>query len=122
MAEKVNDIEDLRQRRKGAGVVELQSSDGHARVVNIEELTADDAEFAAASAYQPVSKRQFGYLSTFSFAVSISGLFSSAATTFFYPLHARGPSSTLWSWLISGAGCMVRPFLELCDSICAYET
>lgn len=113
MAEKANDIQDLRQRRQGAGVLQLQGPDGHARVVNLEELTEADAELAAAFGYQPVFKRQFGYLSTFSFAVSISGLFSSVATTFSYPLHAGGASSAVWSWLISGAGCMVRPFLEL---------
>ncbi|KAL8876492.1 MAG: hypothetical protein Q9198_005326, partial [Flavoplaca austrocitrina] len=72
MAEKADDIEDLRQRRQGAGVLELQRPDGRARGLNLEELTEADAELAAAFGYQPVFKRQFGYLSTFSFAVSIS--------------------------------------------------
>ncbi|KAL8659465.1 MAG: hypothetical protein Q9226_000424 [Calogaya cf. arnoldii] len=104
MAQKVNDIEDLRQRRRG---VELQGPNGQARVVNLEGLSDADAELAVKFGYQPVFKRQFGYLSTFSFAVSISGLFSSVATTFSYPLYAGGASSAVWSWFLSGAGCMI---------------
>jgi hypothetical protein len=76
------------------------------RVVNLEEFNADDAELAAKFGYKPVLKREFGYLSTFSFAVSISGLFSTIATTFSFPLYAGGSSSAVWCWLISGAGCM----------------
>ena len=76
------------------------------RVVNLEELNADDAELAAKFGYKPVLKREFTYLSTFSFAVSISGLFSTIATTFSYPLSAGGSASAVWCWLISGAGCM----------------
>ncbi|KAL8787893.1 MAG: hypothetical protein Q9213_001920 [Squamulea squamosa] len=95
MAENVKDIEDLRQRKKSVGVVELQGPNGQARVVNLEELTDDDADLAAKFGYKPVFKREFGYLSTFSFAVSISGLFSTVATTFSYPLYAGGASSAV---------------------------
>jgi hypothetical protein len=45
-------------------------------------------------------------MAAFSFAVSISGLFSTIATTFFYPLSAGGSASAVWSWAISGAGCV----------------
>jgi hypothetical protein len=38
-----------------------------------------------------VFKREFGYLATFSFAVSISGLFATIATTYsFRKFHALG--------------------------------
>ena len=50
--------------------------------------------------------REFGNWSSFSFAVSISGLFSTVAVTFSYPLAAGGSASAVWCWLISGAGCM----------------
>jgi amino acid transporter len=53
-----------------------------------------------------VFKREFGYLATFSFAVSISGLFACITTTFGFALTAGGASSTVWAWLISGMGCM----------------
>ncbi len=76
------------------------------RVVNLEELRVEDAALAAKFGYKPVLRREFGYLSTFSFAVSISGLFSTIATTFSYPLYAGGSASAVWCWLISGAGCM----------------
>ena len=52
-----------------------------------------------------VFKREFGYLATFSFAVSISGLFATVATTFIFPLMAGGPFqrglvlARLWAWL-----------------------
>jgi len=42
-----------------------------------------------------VFKREFGYLSTFSFAVSISGLFATVTTTFSYPLYAGGSASAV---------------------------
>lgn len=80
MAENFNDIENLRHRKKSVGTVELQGPNGQTRIVNLEELTDADAELAAKFGYKPVFKREFGYLSTFSFAVSISGLFSTVAT------------------------------------------
>ncbi|KAL9592590.1 MAG: hypothetical protein Q9179_006562 [Wetmoreana sp. 5 TL-2023] len=75
MAENFNDIEDLRHRKKSVGTVELQGPHGQTRTVNLEELTDADAELAAKFGYKPVFKREFGYLSTFSFA--IAGLASS---------------------------------------------
>jgi amino acid transporter len=68
-----------------------------------------------------VFKREFGYLSTFSFAVSISGLFATIATTFYYPLIAGGSSSAVWCWLISGSGCMCIA-LSVAELVSAYPT
>lgn len=68
-----------------------------------------------------VFKREFGYLSTFSFAVSISGLFATIATTFYYPLIAGGASSIVWAWLISGSGCMCIA-LSVSELVSAYPT
>lgn len=121
MAQKVNDIEDMRHRKKSVGVVELQGLNGQARVVNLEQLTDADAKLAAKFGYQPVFKRQFGYLSTFSFAVSISGLFSTVATTFSYPLRAGGASSVIWSWVISGIGCLCIA-CSVSELVSAYPT
>jgi hypothetical protein len=72
----------------------------------LQNLSDADAQLAAQFGYNPVFKREFGYLSTFSFAVSISGLFATIMTTFSYPLYAGGSASAVWCWLISGAGCM----------------
>ncbi|KAL8724690.1 MAG: hypothetical protein Q9181_006713 [Wetmoreana brouardii] len=121
MAENFNDIEDLRHRKKSVGTVELQGPNGQTRTVNLEELTDADAELAAKFGYKPVFKREFGYLSTFSFAVSISGLFSTVATTFSYPLYAGGASSAVWCWLISGAGCMCIA-CSVAELVSAYPT
>lgn len=68
-----------------------------------------------------VFKREFGYLSSFSFAVSISGLFSTIATTFIYPIEAGGASAAVWCWLVSGAGCMCIA-LSVAELVSAYPT
>lgn len=60
-------------------------------------------------------------MSTFSFAVSISGLFATVATTFYYPLIAGGASSAVWCWLISGSGCMCIA-LSVSELVSAYPT
>jgi len=79
---------------------------GVVKTVTLDELSEADRALAAEFGYKPVFKREFGYLSTFSFAVSISGMFATIATTFSYPLAAGGSASAVWCWLISGAGCM----------------
>ena len=96
----------VHHRKKSVGLVEIHGPDGQTRRVNLEDLNDADAQLAAQFGYNPVFKREFGYLSTFSFAVSISGLFATIMTTFSYPLYAGGSASAVWCWLISGAGCM----------------
>lgn len=91
---------------EGAGLVQVNTVGGAKKTVNVNDLSEADAALAAQFGYTPVFKREFGYLSTFSFAVSISGLFSTVMTTFSYPLYAGGSASAVWCWLISGAGCM----------------
>lgn len=91
------------------GVLEQNSNQGdlHRRnVVGMEEGPDADAQLAAQFGYKPVFKREFGYLSTFSFAVSISGLFATTMTTFSYPIMSGGSAAAVWCWAISGAGCM----------------
>lgn len=60
------------------------------------EMSEADRALATKFGYKPVFKRQFGYLATFSFAVSIGGVYSSIATTFIYPLQAGGSASVVW--------------------------
>jgi hypothetical protein len=98
--------ESVRHRKKNHGVIEMTGADGLKKLVKLEEMNEADAQLAAEFGYKPVFKREFGYLSTFSFAVSISGLFATIMTTFSYPLYAGGSSAAVWCWLISGAGCM----------------
>lgn len=105
---------EARHRKKS--VIEVAGSDGNRRVINLEEMNNADAQLAAQFGYKPVFKREFGYLSTFSFAVSISGLFSTIMTTFTYPITAGGSAAVVWDWAISGAGCMciaVRPSMDI---------
>ncbi|QIW94681.1 hypothetical protein AMS68_000199 [Peltaster fructicola] len=108
-------------RHRKASVVELQDPHGRHRVVQIDELNEADRALAAEFGYKPVFKREFGYLSTFSFAVSISGLFATVATTFSAPLLAGGSASAVWCWLISGAGCMCIA-LSVSELVSAYPT
>nr|POF18596.1 putative amino-acid permease c15c4.04c [Quercus suber] len=110
-----------RRRKSSVTIVEMQNPHGTTRVVNVEDMTDADRALAAEFGYKPVFKREFGYLSTFSFAVSISGLFSTVATTFSYPLYAGGSASAVWCWLISGAGCMCIA-LSVSELVSAYPT
>lgn len=108
-------------RRRKSSLVELAGPNGTVRNVAIDELSDADRALAAEFGYKPVFKREFGYLSTFSFAVSISGLFSTVATTFSFPLVAGGSASAVWCWLISGAGCMCIA-LSVSELVSAYPT
>ncbi|EKD15768.1 uncharacterized protein L3040_003127 [Drepanopeziza brunnea f. sp. 'multigermtubi'] len=110
----------LHSRKKG-GLVEITGPDGQRRSTNLAEMNESDAHLAAQFGYKPVFKREFGYLSTFSFAVSISGLFATIMTTFSYPLYAGGSSAAIWCWLISGAGCMCIA-CSVAELVSAYPT
>ncbi|TKA69822.1 hypothetical protein B0A55_07506 [Friedmanniomyces simplex] len=112
---------DVRRRKSSVGAIELQGPNGVVKTVNLEELDEADRALAAEFGYKPVFKREFGYLSTFSFAVSISGLFSTVATTFSYPLYAGGSASAVWCWLISGIGCMCIA-CSVSELVSAYPT
>lgn len=105
----------VRQRHHGGRQIEIVGPDGQHRKVAVTDLTQDDSELATRFGYNPVFKREFGYLSTFSFAVSISGLFATIMTTMSYPLLAGGSSAVVWCWFVSGFGCM-------CIAVGAYGT
>jgi hypothetical protein len=62
-------------------------------------LSAADRELAKLG-YKQEFKREFSWISTFSFAFSISGLLATVTTTFGYPLAAGGPPATIWCWYI----------------------
>lgn len=76
------------------------------------DMAGDDASLSAGSqdtdeaalarlGYKSEMMREFGNLSTFSFAFSIMGMCSSIATTFNTPLlYGGGPASVVWCWLI----------------------
>ncbi|KAF2863179.1 amino acid transporter [Piedraia hortae CBS 480.64] len=108
-------------RRQSVSTVEMRDRDGAVRVLSIDELNEADQALAAEFGYKPVFQREFGYWSSFSFAVSISGLFSTIATTFSYPLSAGGSASAVWCWLISGAGCMCIA-CSVSELVSAYPT
>lgn len=111
----------MRFRNRHGSIVEAKAQDGTMRTLNLDELTEADAQLAIQFGYKPVFKREFGYLSTFSFAVSISGLFATIMTTFSYPLYAGGSAAAIWDWLISGAGCMCIA-LSVAELVSAYPT
>ena len=67
-----------------------------AQMPNLDEMTEADRALVARFGYKPVFKREFGYLSTFSFAFSIGGVYASITTTFIYPLEAGGSASVVW--------------------------
>ncbi|KAK0343013.1 polyamine transporter tpo5 [Friedmanniomyces endolithicus] len=91
----------VRRRKSSVGAVEIQGPNGVVKTVNLEGLDEADRALAAEFGYKPVFKREFGYLSTFSFAVSISGLFSTVATTFSYPLYYTISRTAPKAWVPS---------------------
>lgn len=114
------DVKMLRQRTNRSEI-EVVGPNGERRKIRIEDLNTADAQLATKFGYNPVFKREFGYLSTFSFAVSISGLFSTVMTTMSYPLYAGGSAAVVWCWLISGAGCMCIA-CSVAELVSAYPT
>ena len=74
----------------------MDSPAGAVQMVDLDGMSEADRALATRFGYKPVFKREFGYLSTFSFAVSIGGLFASVATTFIYPLEAGGSAAIVW--------------------------
>lgn len=71
--------------------------------------------------YREEFQREFGLFSAFSFAVSISGLFATIGTTFYYPLSSGGAAGTVWTWFWGGAGCMCIA-LSVSEIVSAYPT
>ena len=51
-----------------------------------------------------VFKREFTRWSSFSFAMSISGVYGTLMSTWIYGLQAGGAAAIMWSWIIGGAG------------------
>ena len=111
-----------RHRSRSIGHLGHTDADGNRHVATQEESNAnDDYQLEQEFGYKPVFKREFGYLSTFSFAVSISGLFATVMTTFSYPLYAGGSAAAVWCWLIGGFGCLCLAF-SVAELVSAYPT
>ncbi|KAL6712923.1 polyamine transporter tpo5 [Lecanora helva] len=106
----------FRGRRKSSAVVDESPQ----AVVEASELSAADRRLAEMG-YIQVYKREFSWLSTVSFAVSVSGLYASVSTTFIYPFEAGGASSAVWCWLVSGFGCYCIA-LSVAELVSSYPT
>lgn len=74
-------------------------------------MTPEEAELARLG-YKQEFKREFSWISTFSFAFSISGLLATVppfkakfnrkvTTTWGFPLAAGGPPAAVWCWYVS---------------------
>ncbi|KAK0719589.1 hypothetical protein B0H67DRAFT_642926 [Lasiosphaeris hirsuta] len=92
-----------------------------ATVSHCADETTDADKALATMGYKPVFKREFSMWSCFSFALSISGLFGTVATTFSYPLTAGGAASAIWCWLIAGFGALCLA-LSVAEIASAYPT
>ncbi|KAK4144850.1 amino acid/polyamine transporter I [Dichotomopilus funicola] len=67
---------------------------------NVPALSDADRKLEAMG-YKP---REFSAWSSFSFAMSISGIYSSLMSAWVYGLQAGGPAAVMWSWIVGGAG------------------
>ncbi|MCJ1284520.1 hypothetical protein MMC26_003853 [Xylographa opegraphella] len=110
------------RRKSSAAVIALEKANLEPVDVVQDIALLDEADRRLAElGYVQVYKREFSWLSCFSFAMSISGLFASVATTFVYPLEAGGAASAVWCWLISGFGGMCIA-LSVSELVSAYPT
>jgi amino acid permease (GABA permease) len=67
---------------------------------------ANDADALANLGYKQEFSRNYGFLSTFSFALSISGLMGTISITYLYPLWSGGPAAAIWCWFVGAIGCL----------------
>jgi amino acid permease (GABA permease) len=98
-------------------------SDTEVSLIDAQEfahMSSEDQKLAEMG-YKPVFKREFTMFSAFSFAVSISGLFATIATTFSYPLTSGGPAAVVWCWVVAGLGCLSIAF-SVAEIVSAYPT
>ncbi|VEU23473.1 DEKNAAC104574 [Brettanomyces naardenensis] len=65
-----------------------------------------DAFELANMGYKQEFSRSYDFLSTFSFALSISGLMGTISITYLYPLWSGGPAAGVWCWFIGALGCL----------------
>ncbi|GAA6034140.1 hypothetical protein JCM8097_000715 [Rhodosporidiobolus ruineniae] len=86
---------------------------------SIREVTEDDR--LAQLGYKPEFVREFGNLSTISFALSIMGVAGTVASTLDTPLLSGGPASVVWCWFIGTCMCMCLG-LSIAEIISAYPT
>jgi amino acid transporter len=68
-----------------------------------------------------VFKREFSTWSSFSLAMSISGIYGSLMSTWIYGLQAGGAAAIMWSWIIGGAGAWALA-MSLAELSSAYPT
>lgn len=65
-----------------------------------------DAANLANLGYKQEFKRDYNFLSTFSFALSISGLMGTISITYMYPMWSGGPAACVWCWFVGAFGCL----------------
>lgn len=75
------------------------------KIKNTATIDGDAAELANLG-YKQEFDRSYGFLSTFSFALSISGLMGTISITYLYPLWSGGPAAGIWCWFIGALGCL----------------
>ncbi|GAA5849196.1 hypothetical protein JCM8547_006475 [Rhodosporidiobolus lusitaniae] len=102
--------------------VKKTNSSSDVRVVT-PSLHGGDDENARLEAlgYKPEFAREFGNLSTLSFAASIMGVSSSVATTLNTPLLLGGPASAVWMWFLGSIMCFCLG-TSIAEIISAYPT
>ncbi|AWU73539.1 uncharacterized protein C5L36_0A01450 [Pichia kudriavzevii] len=65
-----------------------------------------DEQVLAELGYKQEFNRTYDFLSSFSFALSISGLMGTISITYLYPLWAGGPACAVWCWFAGCLGCL----------------
>lgn len=117
----MNQVDTSESRQRRAHTSNDGEDDGLAYLETSSSAMESDDAALARMGYKSEMIREFGNLSTFSFAFSIMGMCSSIATTFNTPLLAGGPASVVWCWLI-GAILNISLGASIAEIVSAYPT
>ncbi|KAL2154555.1 hypothetical protein VTH82DRAFT_3231 [Thermothelomyces myriococcoides] len=112
------------EKRESPSDAEIPSEMPKGDVTPANNLGGDAARDEAdqkleALGYTPVFPREFSAWSSFSFAMSICGIYASLMATWVYGLQAGGAAAIMWSWIIGGAGSVLMA-LSLAEISSAY--
>ncbi|KAK4051529.1 polyamine transporter tpo5 [Microbotryomycetes sp. JL201] len=97
------------------------ADDTRVRLDTLDTVSVDDEAELARLGYKSEFAREFKSLSTISFAFSIMGVASSAATTFNTPFLLGGPASVVWCWFLGTLMCFCLG-TAIAEIVSAYPT
>ncbi|TID19249.1 hypothetical protein CANINC_003820 [Pichia inconspicua] len=76
------------------------------KAIKDDQILQKDEMNLAQLGYKQEFSRSYDFMSSYSFALSISGLMGTISITYLYPLWAGGPAAAIWCWFAGAIGCL----------------